>query len=137
MQALDDPAIAGQDECVTRPLEALACEIQGRNQSGSVVDHQVLRVILHHWIPVPVNASARLLEMAPELFQLVPPTLRVGSHEHVDSHSARDGCRQLGEDVDVVTPKQGERDSALGSANQLEDGRLALSRRVYEAIGWL
>jgi len=137
MQALDDPAIAGHDECVTRPLEALACEIQGRDHSGSVVDHQVFRVILHYRIPVPVNTSAGLFETAPELFQFVPPTLRVGCYEHVNRHSARDGCRELGEDVGVVTPKQRERDSALGSANQLEDGRLALSRRVYEAIGWL
>jgi hypothetical protein len=137
MQVLDDPAIAGHDECVTRPLEALVCEIQGRDHSGPVVDHHVFRVILHHWIPVTVNPSARLLETAPELFQLAPPTLRVGSHEHVDSHSTRDGCRHLGEDVRVVTPKQGKRNSPFGSANQLEDGRLALSWQVYEAIGRL
>ena len=134
-QAGSDGRLMRDHEEVAGLVEALAGEVQRRDQCRTIVGHDVLGVVFGLGAGVAVHLGAHAVQKDLQVLESLVPVLGVLGEQRTHPHFAIHGVRQRVEDLEIVTAEDGKHEFAARAANHVQDGIAALAGLPHESFG--
>ena len=119
---------------VARVVEALAREVERRDEQGPGVGHDVLGVMLRGARAVARHPRAHADQLLLQATEPPLPATGPARQQHVHFHAASHGRRHLGEHFGVVATEDGEPETAAGATDDAKHRGSPFDRLDHDAV---